>query len=119
MQQAVEENRFNDNTEVYEAVVGAWTSYRRSREIPTDYRETIDRVLAAGLPAEDAVAMARVADAKSNVQDRWAYFCGCCWNRVRKLQERASEIFAATKELPDTASPLMSRCPPTLRSRTQ
>ena len=78
MKQAVEENRMNNNTAVHEAVVKAWTSYRRSREIPTDYRETIDRILAAGLPAEDVVAMARVADAKAIVNDRWAYFCGCC-----------------------------------------
>jgi hypothetical protein len=35
MKQAVEENRANDNTAAHEAVVGAWTSYRRSREIPT------------------------------------------------------------------------------------
>jgi hypothetical protein len=35
MKQAVEENRVNDNTAAHEAVVGAWTSYRRSREIPT------------------------------------------------------------------------------------
>jgi hypothetical protein len=68
MKQAVEENRINDNTAIHEAVVRAWTSYRRSREIPTDYKETIDRILAAGLPAEDVVAMARVADAKASVK---------------------------------------------------
>jgi hypothetical protein len=89
---------------LHEAVVRAWTSYRRSREIPTDYRETIDRILAAGLPAEDVVAMAWVADAKASVNDRWAYFCGCCWNRIRSLQERASEIFsAAVQETATTA----------------
>jgi HNH endonuclease len=104
MKQAVEENRMDNNTAVHEAVVGAWPSYRRSREIPTDYRETIDRILAAGLPAEDVVAMARVADAKASVNDRWAYFCGCCWTRIRSLQERASEIFSASvQETPTTA----------------
>ena len=35
MKQVVEENRMNNNTAVHEAVVNAWTSYRRSREIPT------------------------------------------------------------------------------------
>ena len=86
----------NDNTDVYEAVVGAWTSYRRQREISADYRETIDYYLKGGLPAEDIVAMARVADSTSHVDDRWAYFCGCCRNRLRQLQERAQVIFTAT-----------------------
>lgn len=96
MRQAVEENRMNDNSAVYSAVVGAWTSFRRQREIPGDYRETIDYYLNGGLPAADIVAMARVADSKSHVDDRWAYFCGCCRNRLRQLQERAQVIFTAT-----------------------
>jgi hypothetical protein len=94
IRQAAEESRLFDNTAVYEAVVNAWTSYRRNR-IPADYRETIDRFLAAGLPAGDIVQMAHVADAKPSVYDQWAYFCGCCWTRVRKLQERAEQILAA------------------------
>jgi hypothetical protein len=92
MKQAVEENRMNDNAALYAAVVNAWTSYRRTREIPNDFRETLDQIHNAGLPVEDIVKMARVADSKTNVQDRWAYFCGCCWNRVRDLQERATNL---------------------------
>jgi hypothetical protein len=92
MKQAAEENKLNDNTTVYEAVVNAWTSYRRKRDIPGDYRETIDQFLNAGLPAADVVAMSRVADAKPDVFDRWSYFCGCCWNRLRQIQERAAEL---------------------------
>lgn len=91
MRQAAEENRLHDNTDVYEAVVNAWSSYRRN-QIPGDYRETIDQFLDAGLPAADIVQMAHVADAKPSIYNRWSYFCGCCWTRIRALQERASEI---------------------------
>jgi hypothetical protein len=94
IRKAAEEARLHDNTEVYDAVVNAWTSYRR-REIPADYMEAIDRFLDAGLPAEDIVQMARVADAKPSVYDRWAYFCGCCWSRLTQLQERATQIVHA------------------------
>lgn len=94
IRQAAEELKLNDNTEVYEGVVNAWTSFRR-KHIPADYRETIDQFLNAGLPGTDIIAMARVADAKPSVYDRWSYFCGCCWTRIRKLQERAEEILGA------------------------
>lgn len=102
MRQAAEENKLHDNTEVYEAVVKAWTSFRRN-QIPDDYRETIDQFLNAGLPAEDIVAMARVADAKPSIYNRWSYFCGCCWTRIRQLQERATEILAG---IPPTDPPV-------------
>lgn len=94
MRQAAEESKLEDRSDIYEAVVNAWTSYRRSREIPKDYRETIDQFLNAGLPAEDIVQMAHVADAKPNVYKRWSYFCGCCWTKIRQLQERAAEILS-------------------------
>lgn len=101
--QAAEELRLNDNTAVYEAVVSAWTNYRR-HEIPKDYRQTIDQFLAAGLPAGDIVQMAHVADAKPNVYKRWSYFCGCCWTRIRELQERATELVSgvSSSEPPGT-----------------
>lgn len=101
MKQAAEELRPPDRTAVYEALVSTWTSYRRW-EIPNDYRETVDQFLNAGLTPEDIVEMARVADAKPNIYKRWPYFCGCCWTRVRQLQERAQEIVAGAA--PVTAS---------------
>lgn len=96
MQEAAAEMQLHDNTDVYEAVVQAWTSFRRN-QIPADYRETIDQFLAAGLSATDVVAMARVADSKPSIYNRWSYFCGCCWTRIRQLQERAHEIVTSEK----------------------
>jgi len=28
------------------------------------------------------------------IYKRWSYFCGCCWTRIRQIQERAAEIIA-------------------------
>jgi hypothetical protein len=97
IKQAAEESALHQNTEVYEAVVNAWTSFRR-KQIPGDYMETIDQFLKAGLPAEDIVQMARVADSKPSIYDRWKYFCGCCWTRLTQLQERATEILNDVQE---------------------
>ncbi|MDH6199220.1 DNA-directed RNA polymerase subunit RPC12/RpoP [Mycobacterium frederiksbergense] len=94
MKQAAEERKLNNNTAIYEAVVQAWSSFRRN-QIPGDYRETIDQFLNAGLPADDIVQMAHVADAKPSIYNRWAYFCGCCWKRIEQMQERAQEIVGA------------------------
>src|SRR5262249_17493235 len=48
MRQASEEMQLHDNTEVYDAVVNAWSSFRRN-QIPADYKETIDQFINAGL----------------------------------------------------------------------
>lgn len=93
IKQAAEESRMDDRSAVYEAVVSAWTSFRRN-QIPADYRETIDQFLKAGLPAEDVIQMAHLADAKPGIYKRWSYFCGCCWTKIRQLQERAAEILS-------------------------
>jgi hypothetical protein len=86
---------------IYEAVVSAWPNYRR-RTIPADYKDTVDQFLAAGLPAEVVVEMAVVAGAKAEIFNRWSYFCGCCWTKIRQLQERAAEI--VQQDAPDSPS---------------
>ncbi|MBJ7401548.1 HNH endonuclease [Mycolicibacterium sp.] len=93
MVRAAEEERHSAASKeaVYEAVVKAWPSYHRNR-IPKDYTETIDQFAAAGLSPEVIVKMAVNAGAKPGVWDRWGYFCGSCWNKIRKLQDRAAEL---------------------------
>lgn len=89
---------------VYEAVVNAWPSYHRHK-IPADYTATIDQFLDAGLPAEVVIDMARVAGAKPQIEQRWKYFAGACWNKVRQLQARAAEILDADEPPPVTTDP--------------
>lgn len=57
--------------------------------------DTIARFIEAGLSKEtihECVRIAAYADVPNNV--RWKYFCGCCRNKLREIQERAAEIIA-------------------------
>lgn len=93
MAQAAEEERgvSANRTAVYEAVLGAFPGYYRSR-IPNDYTESLNQFIDAGLPDDVIVEMAYLASSKYGVTQRWKYFCGCCWTKVKQLQDRAMEI---------------------------
>ena len=93
MERAAEEDRARKDVRdgVLAAVAAAWPSYRR---LPSGWESAIGSFLDAGLSAEVIVEMVHVANEARGVDYRWGYFCGCCWNRVRKLQDRAREIVA-------------------------
>lgn len=99
MTQAAEEARADASgrTDLYESVVNAWPNFHRNK-IPNDFTETVDQFTAAGLPDEVIIEMSRLAGAKPSIYNRWAYFCGCCWTKLRQLQDRAKEI-AETAEV--------------------
>ena len=67
--------------------------------------------LKAGPTEADLIALVDVALSARGVDDRFAHnFCGCCWKRVKKRQERAAEIVAmadAGGDAPPT--PLVTR----------
>ena len=91
------------HTEVHAAVKAEWYRGR----LPDDWTVSIDRFLDAGLPAEVIVKMATVAQSKmGGLGDRFAYFCGCCWTRIRQLQERAQEIVRQAEPTTDHTAPL-------------
>lgn len=84
-------NQSGDRSALYEAVQSEWYQGR----LPSDWTDQIDRFLNAGLPIEIVVRMVKVAQNKrGGMAYRWSYFCGCCWNRVRELQDRALELLA-------------------------
>lgn len=71
---------------------GQWTSMAGGElSRPPSWRATIDQLLDAGLEMGDLLELVRVA-MDSRADDVWRYFCGCCWTRIRKIQERAAEI---------------------------
>lgn len=89
---ALTEELADERSHVYAAFDAEWYQGKR----PADWTDTIDRLLNAGLPIEVVLRMAGVAQNKRGAMGyRWAYFCGCCWNRVREMQDRAMEILAA------------------------
>lgn len=81
--------------EVFDAVARAWPQFR---QMPSGWESSIGQFLDAGLSAEVILEMVGVANAARGVSDRWVYFCGCCWTRVRQLQDRALEILSAEDE---------------------
>lgn len=80
--------------EIHDAVLEEFPRYYYDR-IPADFADTVDKFLAAGLPEETIVQMARIAANKRGISRRWSYFCGCCWKQITQLQERAMQIVAA------------------------
>lgn len=93
MRQAADEIAGHDDEieDILEAVRDAWKPYY----LPADWAASVVTFIKAGLCREDLLAMVRVAYSKRGIgRNRWAYFCGCCWTRIRQYQDRAAEILA-------------------------
>ena len=71
-----------------------WTDFRGDHHafgLPDDFAVSIAQFFSAGLTYNDLEELVDVAMA-SHARDKWQYFCGCCWRRVRQAQERAVQI---------------------------
>lgn len=95
---AAHDDRVED---ILDAVQDAWKPYYQ----PADWAASVVTFIKAGLSEDDLLAMVRVAYAKRGIgsSGRWAYFCGCCWSRIRQYQDRAAEIVA--QQSPDPTPP--------------
>ncbi len=85
-----------------------WEAHRpnqwRSSDLPHDWMTSVHQFLRAGLELDDLSELMLVAF-DSNASNKWRYFCGCCWTRLRQAQERAAEILASSDQ--STARPDM------------
>ncbi|AEK07836.1 HNH endonuclease [Mycobacterium phage Yoshi] len=78
---------------ILDAVAEAWKPFYK----PSDWSASVVTFIKAGLSEADLLAMVDVAYRKRGISsDRWSYFCGCCWSRLRQIQERAKEIVGST-----------------------
>ena len=66
-----------------EAILGAGRSGR--------YEDHEAALRAAGIEVDDAIDVAH----SSRASDKFRYFCGVCWAKVRKLQDTAFDIVEA------------------------
>lgn len=85
--------------------VWTWTDSHGEKhtiELPADYKKSILNFYAAGLTSDDLAELVEFAMA-SKIKNRWVYFCGCAWNRVREAQARASEIVTGWEDSFDGA----------------
>lgn len=74
--------------DICEAVAAAWSP----RYMPSDFKPTVRSFALSGLSKQDMVDMAWVAITARHVDNRWAYFIGCCKRRLADLHDRAAEI---------------------------
>jgi len=73
-----------------------WKDWRGNTiDRPSSWAQSLDQFRKAGLSDIEMCGLIAVAmEAKS--RDTWRYFCGCCWTRIRRLQDRAMEIVKET-----------------------
>lgn len=103
MKQAAAEMEARDagRDEYHQTFVNAWNSWhyehngkRHTYELPSDWRPTMDRFRAAGLPATVWPEIVDAAMGNTNVKlsNLFRYACGIAWRRITELQGRARAI---------------------------
>lgn len=98
-----------DNAEIWDwfnEIWCRWTDWRGD-PLPADesggYGMTIQKFLAAGLTKSEIEHLVHVAMGAKHINNKqkWKYFCGCCWRRIRENQEIAAQIIKAQEEEPN------------------
>ncbi|OZC54879.1 hypothetical protein CH289_07930 [Rhodococcus sp. RS1C4] len=64
---------------------------RETNPLPNDWKLSVDRFEDSGLNIEDFDELIDVA-MLSRSADKFTYFCGCAWTRVKQMQQRALEL---------------------------
>lgn len=66
---------------------------------PRDWRQSIENFYNAGLPEAELIHLVDVAMNAGRVYNNktFRYFCGCCWNAIKDLQQAARELLEADK----------------------
>ena len=97
-----EAERLEDKHQLLDYFYDEWHSrrgyqqcYARRYVLPQDWEETVWRFYRLGLKVpllDDAVDIAQ----SSQAYDKFKYFCGVCWTKVRALQDQAFEMVEVT-----------------------
>lgn len=77
----------------FNAVWCNWKDWR-GEPFPAYFGNSIVEFLNAGLVEEELEELVNVAMRAKHVRgdDKWKYFCGCCWKEVRRIQELAAQL---------------------------
>lgn len=95
----------------------AWKSWqmrqpavRRPLDLPADWKGSIDRFRAAGLPEESWNEIVEIAMTSPNVLplNVFRYCCGIAWRRVSDLQQEARRILASADTKPSETDHLLN-----------
>ena len=80
-----------------------WPTKERRKKyypLPLGWRDSVERFVALGLPEEELHRFVRVAMTRSiPIDERFRFFCGCCWRAITDLQEDARRFLES--ERPD------------------
>jgi hypothetical protein len=88
-------------SEAHKQFANAWDGWtyggdEEPKRLPKDpgWKQTVDALLAAGLPMVLLEECVQIAMARRNVapENTFRYMCGVAWNKVGELQKRAREI---------------------------
>lgn len=66
---------------------------------PDNYGDTLISMRTAGLTRDEMVDAALIALTNRGIDDRWRYFCGVSWRKVRDLQEIAKTLLAHVEDI--------------------
>lgn len=94
----VEERRIRDF--MRESVHALWIAWgwtdsegqRRTVDLPNNWKLSVDTFYAAGIEFDDFEDLIEVAMNCKTATDKWRYFCGCAWTRIRQSQDRAAQL---------------------------
>lgn len=83
--------------EAVEAYCGAFYDEWRSfgRNPPPNWAGTLEAMFTAGLPEPQMLDAVGIAISARGVDNRFSYFCGVAWRRVREIQDVAEAILEA------------------------
>lgn len=95
MGRAVERYELNERRNAFLDAWNIWTFNSNGKHVPmpSDWRISIDNFFNAGLDEEDLTELVDVA-MRAKSKNTWRYFCGCCWTRIRDMQDHAKRIVA-------------------------
>lgn len=92
---AIREKEHADRADIVGWFNMIWCEWTDWRGEPFDLNggsfTSIPEFLAAGLTRTELAELVRVA-MRGPAKDKWRYFCGCCWKRIRQNQELAAEL---------------------------
>lgn len=80
----------------FEEAWNRWEFGDRTLPLPTDWRDTVDQFVAAGLPIPVLLECVDIAMGRDKVSrdNKFRYMCGIAWKRVSELQEAALQRVA-------------------------
>jgi hypothetical protein len=111
LRQAAEARRaeFRLFDEAIDSAIAHWDTYsydhlNERHPVPkgANWRNTLDRFLSAGLDVEDLTRFIDIAmGSRAVIDEKWRYFCGCCWKEINTRQEMAVNALSEPTEAED------------------